>query len=931
MRDSGWPEHGPADGAPDERAADSGRATVRPVSVLLGQLSSPKSREYASAQKPLVSAVPPDDPAIDYLRHASWPPLAALQFIKLQFPQAVFWVAREGAIEIISPGSPDEGAFDALGLNTERDRRYVRVCRDLDYVGTAALTYCGPAGWAKDSVKSNADDPPIVGASEATIIAAADSNAAPCYIYVFVPEESSSPFEPDPFLPGIFRTQRSFEPLLVVKAQPREVCPELYLLPDFSNKRHPYHLGNILNTLDKNAAYTGQQPKHINGVPLNRLTAREFEAIRREHAAMDAEIDRRHAYTAGSATEHRMGVIMLELDGTVWLVQDPDDEGTCGLPKQRIENGESRSQIAADAAYRQLGLAGPTLAFHEDIEDGRSTTRYNIKRRHAGAPLETVKRVSINEAISMVRDPADVMALRSLQNKLNPPDWWTQAQIDEAELVTQPGALEDYESGGVTHSYSKLTVGVHRVCRVQKIAREPHVFRGKITVDGRDVFYTGRRIETYVSLPGKPAIKMTALEFELDDVGPTTKSKPTFIIQGGGPGASPAFFLAGGLGPIRIDKDGNLRSNDDTLLVGARLIFLDAPATGHAFTDGQERAYFNLEGDAAVHAEWVIRYYQENRSRLKDTLFFPFGTSYGAQRWGRAIELLIDAGVPVGGLILVSGAMSRQLTDFDSDSLIPYACALASYAAIARYHLPQMREQYPDQEKLIAEVKEFAFNVYLPAITQGIDFERDRADEFKEIARRLSQYIGIPTQAIEDKHLKIAPMDFCTMLIPGETIAALDGRMRTKPVPEDAGSDPFAYVLEEMTATCQKTLTGYFRDDVGYRPIEDPNGPYVVLDPSVKIWGWGDHNHSAPRIQDRLVRILTENPQLEVLVVSGIFDAKGEVNEHAIRHFPPDVARRIEIKYYDGGHMFYATDEPESKRFIGDLLTLTEPENHMRA
>jgi len=879
------------------------------------------------APQPLVSAVPHDDPAIEYVRHASWPLIATLDFIKLQFPQAVFYVDSDGTRETISPGTVDGTAFNLHGFMVTRDPRFVRVYENLNEVTAFVLSYYGPAGWGV--AKTHHAPPALIGAAETTIVAAGDPNAPPVYVYVFIPEENNSPFTSDPSAPGALRTDRSFKPLLTLKAWPHDIRPDIYTLPDLFDRTHPHYWGTIGekgSSLGPDVFTPVRRPRdQINGVPLTPLSPYEVDAIMRKHAALNRYVDLRHPYTPGSASRHRVAAIVQELDATVWFVRDLETGGL-RLPNQWVGSNDSRAERVVDAMYREVGFVGPILGYVGDVEDLDASikTRYHALRRHAGAPFATplgigVVRTTIDNALPFVRNASDVAALNELRARQAWPDWHEIVRADEVRLTAEPGALEAAASGDLAHPYAKLVVGVHRIYSRHKIRRDPKIFRGRFSVDSDAVTYTGQRIEMYVSLPGKPRVKMTAVEFERDDAGP---DEPTVIFQGGGPGASPAWYLGGGMAPFLVDENGNLVRNNDTLLRGARLLFVDALGTGDAFTDGEEESYFNIDDDADITAEFVKQYRADDMPRLKGSPMFTVGTSYGVQRWARVVERLTDEGVPIGGVLFVSGAMSYQLLDFEPESAISYACALVPYAATARQHLAEMKARYPDEDAFLAEVERFAFDIYLPAIAKGTAFARENPERFAEIAETLSDYIGLPSDLIKEKHLQISQMDFCTKLIPGETIAALDGRMKTQPVPGDAGRDPFAYALDQLVAKYEKALTKFFRTDVGYHPLGDPTRPYVVLNSLFTRWDWGKHSNAAPRVQDHVIRTAQKNPRLRWLVAAGKYDVRSPATTHvyALNHLPPEVAERIEFHAYDGGHMFYMTDEAARRQFIEHVL-----------
>ncbi|NRO96330.1 hypothetical protein GWC77_10345 [Paraburkholderia sp. NMBU_R16] len=874
---------------------------------------------------PMKSSVAQDDPAIEYLRHATWPPRAALEFIAAQFPEAVFYVDTDGTRQIISSASQRDQAqaYNTFGFEVEDDPRFIRVYTDIDAVATMLLRFHGTAGWATDNAKPGST--PVHCASEPTLIAAGEPRARPAYVYAFVPDKERTSFQADPYLRRALRTDRPFVPLICIQATAKELMPDLYLLPEFIDGSHPhYWQRRLAGTTPKHALMVSPSspiPAELYGVPFTPVEEEALRALRLPHAAIHASIDARHPYPHVPAALHEAGAVMIEPNGMVWLVQQPGGNGWA-LPKRRVASGALRPDAALDAVNGQLGLHGPLLGYVDDFDDPHSScrTRYFVGRRHAGSPLgKSAALVSIDDALKLVRDNTDVQALSRIRAALHPASWRDQATNDELALRRDPQALSALPTKDVTHPFVQLRMGVSRVHETNRIARPPKIWRAETVLDGKETPYTARRSELYVSLPGKPAIKMTSLEFERAGAPP---DEPTVVIQGGGPGASPAWYLGGGLGPIIVNERNEVVPNPESLLSCARLLFLDAPGTGDSYmSDRSHEKYFNLEDDANVHAEYLMQYRGREPERLGASPIFAMGTSYGVHRWTRAMDRLSDHRVPLGGLFLVSGHLSAALTDFAPESITSYAGAIVPFAATARQHFPEMQRRYPDETEFLREVDRFASYEYMLAIARGNALLREDPERFDRVARKLAEFIHLDVDYVKEKRLQISPLEFCSSLLPGQTIAALDARMKTTAVPTEPGADPFAYVLKDMASNFQTALTAFMRRDLDYWPTDDLARPYVVLDVSYDRWGWGPYQNSPTRSQNHLMDMLRKNPKVNVFAAAGRYDVRSPFTQHtyAFNHLPREVAARISFRTYAGGHMFYMTDSDSREQFIGDM------------
>jgi carboxypeptidase C (cathepsin A) len=65
---------------------------------------------------------------------------------------------------------------------------------------------------------------------------------------------------------------------------------------------------------------------------------------------------------------------------------------------------------------------------------------------------------------------------------------------------------------------------------------------------------------------------------------------------------------------------------------------------------------------------------------------------------------------------------------------------------------------------------------------------------------------------------------------------------------------------------------------------------------------------------------MTANPSLRVLVASGYYDLVSSYYEieYASKRLPPDLAKRVTVRSYPGGHAAY-TDDAVRRQFSADI------------
>lgn len=70
---------------------------------------------------------------------------------------------------------------------------------------------------------------------------------------------------------------------------------------------------------------------------------------------------------------------------------------------------------------------------------------------------------------------------------------------------------------------------------------------------------------------------------------------------------------------------------------------------------------------------------------------------------------------------------------------------------------------------------------------------------------------------------------------------------------------------------------------------------------------------------------MAANPSLRVLVASGYYDLVSSYYEieYAAQHLPPDLASRVTVRSYVGGHAAY-TDDAVRRQFRADVAAFAQ-------
>lgn len=291
--------------------------------------------------------------------------------------------------------------------------------------------------------------------------------------------------------------------------------------------------------------------------------------------------------------------------------------------------------------------------------------------------------------------------------------------------------------------------------------------------DGRRLPYTARA--GYLPLVNDATGETTAhVYFVAYTVAPSKDAPPrplTFVFPGG-PGAAATLDK---LGPrhVKVEEGkATIVDNRDTLLAATDLVLIDPVGTGYSRMTKPEYAslFYNIKGDRDSLVE-VIRIYLQ-RYDLYESQIFLSGGSYGSIRSVLVADAAMNRGINIRGIMVSAEGMSLSVLGTE----IAFANLIPGFTVVAHAHGKLPADLQADRAKAIAEAKDWAADVYLPALMKG---NRLTDEQRREIAVQMSRYSGLKPEVIESYNLKVGAEAFTNELLrdEGKSVGFYDTRI----------------------------------------------------------------------------------------------------------------------------------------------------------
>jgi carboxypeptidase C (cathepsin A) len=378
--------------------------------------------------------------------------------------------------------------------------------------------------------------------------------------------------------------------------------------------------------------------------------------------------------------------------------------------------------------------------------------------------------------------------------------------------------------------------------------------------------------------------------------------------------------------------------NAYSLLDASDLVFIDAPGTGFSRIAGKdkEKAFFGVDPDAHAFSQFIMGFLSKY-GRWNSPKYL-FGESYGTPRSAVVVNQLETGNdVDFNGVILLSQILNFDLSA-DTPTLNPgsdqaYIVALPTYAATAWYHNRLGGERPAELEPFLAEVEHFGATEYAQALQMGSELDPTTK---RQVAEKLSHYIGLPADYIYRSNLRIDGGQFSQQLqiASGLTTGRLDSRFAgpsIDPLEKEADYDPQSAAISSAYVAAFNT---YVRKDLHY-------GEGKVFKPEINVFKDWDFGHKQPgmpfvvrgatNVMPDLAYAMKYNPKLKILLAGGYFDLATPFYEgwYEMHHLPipDDLQNNIEYHYYQSGHMVYA-NEQSLKMLHDDVAAFIQRNNH---
>jgi carboxypeptidase C (cathepsin A) len=441
----------------------------------------------------------------------------------------------------------------------------------------------------------------------------------------------------------------------------------------------------------------------------------------------------------------------------------------------------------------------------------------------------------------------------------------------------------------------------------------PVVTHHQITVGGRVLKYTATT--GYMPLRNPETDEVEAniffMAYTLDNPG---AKRPLMFSFNGGPGSASVWLHLGAIGPrrVRMLPDGGMPAppfelvdNQQTWLDQTDLVFIDPVGTGFSRPAKKDlgKKFWSLEGDIASVGDF-IRLYITRYQRWNSPLFLV-GESYGTTRAAGLSGYLINRGIALNGVVLVSSVLNFETLSFSVGNDLPYILFLPTYTATAWYHkkLPADLQQ-KDLPSVLAEVQQYAAGPYTLALGRGDSLASQERDE---LINNVSRYTGLDRTMVDVHNARIDEGVFTNELLRNQKlqVGRLDSRFTAPPADGRAAGGYYDPSESAIRPPFTAAFNNYVRTELGFKTDLE----YYVLGGGVGRWEWGSAAQGYPDTSEALRLAFIKNPYMKLFVASGYYDLATPffATRYTLNHMGLDAQQqaKISLGYYDAGHMMY--------------------------
>lgn len=401
--------------------------------------------------------------------------------------------------------------------------------------------------------------------------------------------------------------------------------------------------------------------------------------------------------------------------------------------------------------------------------------------------------------------------------------------------------------------------------------------------------------------------------------GERPESRPISFLFNGGPGSATVWLHMGAFGPkmVRLNADGsnvpppyNYTDNPYTLLDQTDIVFLDPVGTGYSRATKPEYGphFWGVDEDVKAVGEF-IRSFLVKYERWSSPKFIG-GESYGTTRAAHLSGWLVDNGIALNGVIMIS-ATAFAPQDADSRALAFFP----SYAAIAWYH-KRLASDYQSLpvEQVVAKAEAFADGPYLIALRKGT---RMPNAERQQVVKEYAHLTGLAPDFVEQNDLRIdlGRFDHELMRDQGQMVGRLDGRFLGHATDPGADRNDFDPSEASIRNSFTPVLNDYVRRELGYKNDDI----YYILGGGIGPW----NRPANLEVKASLEKAFNKNPAMHMYVAMGYYDTATPFwgVEYTLSHLRVSgdvLAKNVSTGYFTAGHMVYI-DTPSMKKLRTDL------------
>jgi carboxypeptidase C (cathepsin A) len=481
----------------------------------------------------------------------------------------------------------------------------------------------------------------------------------------------------------------------------------------------------------------------------------------------------------------------------------------------------------------------------------------------------------------------------------------------------------------LTILFCALTLGLNAQTNAQ-IGKDPagvQVVKTKhsITIAGKVINYTATTGYMHMKADtGKVLAKIFFTYYSKDDEDGV--KRPVTFTFNGGPGSASLWLHMGGVGPKRVvlKDDGTATAapysyvpNEFSWLDKTDLVFIDPVSTGYSRAVGEPASKYHGYVEDIKSVGDFVRNFLSRYDRWASPKFLA-GESYGTTRAAGLSKFLQDEHrIYINGVILISAVLNFGTNDYNIGNDLPRALYIPSYTAAAWYHkkLAPALQARPIAD-VLKESEQWAIGPYATALIKG-GWMSDA--EKSAIAEKMAYYTGLSKELCLQANLRLDENRFYKALRRGDglSIGRLDARFTGRNL-DDAGEyvdfDPsFANIDGPFTATINDYLSKElkFTEEKGYNVFGE-----------VYPWSYKNVQNKYLNVAESLRDAMAKNPNLKVYLGCGYYDfatpyftAVYDIEHMFLR---PEQRSRVDIKYYESGHMYYI-HKPSLIQFKKDI------------